>query len=390
MAVDIVLSQHLRQVLSCDSYSSAVEDRTLGDILADTESMVNLQLRGCERRRLEPRGTLLKHGGILHAVYLLKRIIMARFQLLCVSAELENDVEYAFTEFRTMCEAVEAYNCSLIPKLNKLSEIHHSASIACRPFEIHPMEFADFMKVVVFCHSERIASRLLPDVAAETVLQEAKFEAAFARALVGIFATYTNLLNECCPKSTAVYVTEGMFSLSNSSWLDCLIPGAESEGLRQTAQLLVADVWRCVSTALRTRNQPLLLCEGLIAQLHRITKLEGEVCVCVCLHACVRACVLSCCFVAGLQYHPAVTKSLWYVASHLDQQQSLSHWDSGVFTLLCNLSTDKTSHSVVSSQGLSCCLHPVTAGDINRLQENILHTPLGCCSHKCYQPSATS
>lgn len=276
MAIDIVLSQHLRQVLSCDSYSSAVEDQTLGDILADIESMVNLQLRGYERRRLEPRGAFLKHGGILHAVYLLKRIIMARFQLLCVSAELENDVEYAFTEFRTICEAVETYNCTVIPKLNKL---HHSASIGCRTFEIHPMEFADFTKVVAFCHSERIASRLLPNVAAETVLQEAKFEAAFARALVGIFSTYTNLLNECCPKSTAVYVTEGMFSLSNTSWLNCLIPGGESEGLRLTAQLLVADVWRCVSTALEARNQPLLLSEGLIAQLHQITKLEGRMCV---------------------------------------------------------------------------------------------------------------
>ena len=61
MAIDIVLLQHLRQVLSCDSYPSAVEDRTLGYILADTESMVNLQLRGYVRRRLEPQGALLKH-----------------------------------------------------------------------------------------------------------------------------------------------------------------------------------------------------------------------------------------------------------------------------------------------------------------------------------------
>ena len=286
MATDIVLSQHLRQLQSCDSYPSAVEDQSLGDILADTESMVNLQLRGYERRRLEPRGALLKHGGILHAVYLLKRIIMARFQLLCVSAELENDVEYAFTEFRTMCEVVEAYNCTLTPKLNKLSETHHPASVACRTSEIHPMEFADFMEVIVSCHSKRIASRLLPSVAAETVLQEAKFEAAFARALVGIFATYTNLLNECCPKSAAVYVTEGMFSLSSPSWLDCLIPGAESEGLRLTSQLLVADVWRYVSTALVASNQPLLLSEGVIAQLHQITKRERKTCVCVC--ACMR------------------------------------------------------------------------------------------------------
>lgn len=289
MATDIVLLQHLRQLLSCDSYPSAVEDQSLGDILADTESMVNLQLRGYERRRLEPRGPLLKHGGILHAVYLLKRIIMARFQLLCVSAELENDAEYAFTEFRTMCEAVEAYNSTLVPKLNKLSETHH---LACRTCEIHPLEFADFLEVVVSCHSKRIASRLLPNIAAETVLQEAKFEATFARALVGIFATYTNFLNECCLKSTAVYVTEGMFSLSNPSWLDCLIPGAESEGLRLTSQLLVADVWRCVSTALVATNQPLLLCEGVIARLHQMTKLEGKTCVCV--HACACACVCAC------------------------------------------------------------------------------------------------
>ena len=268
-----LLAQHLRQVLSGVAYHSAVQGggaQPLEEIVAAIESTVHLNQYDRRADHAYPStASLIRCGGLLYAVKLFKRIIIARFQLLCVSAELEKDIEYAFSAFKSMCIGVEALNTHLIPKIN-----------GCRNCEVHTIKFPDLAEVVVSTHSQRIASHLLCVTTAETALQEAKFEAAFVRALVGMVATYTSLLNGCCLKPTIVYVSESMFSLSGGSplsWLDCLIPGAQTEDLRLTAQLLLADVWRAVSTALVASNQPVLSWDRLHSQLHHIAKQQGKV-----------------------------------------------------------------------------------------------------------------
>ena len=284
MAVPIalVLAQHLRQVLSADAYHSAVQvggAQPLEEMVAAIESTVYLTHYDGTTDRAHPSSSspsLIRRGGLLYAVILLRRIIIARFQLLCVSAELENDIEYAFSELKSMCIGVEAFYSHLIPKMKQFSNTCYNS----RSCEVCALEFADLAEVVVSTHARRIASHLLCITTAATALQEAKFEAAFVRALVGMVGTYTSLLNGCCLKPTIVYVSESMFSLSGGSpisWLDCLIPGAQSEDLRLTAQLLLADVWRAVSTTLVASNQPVLSWEGLSAQLRHIIKQEGKV-----------------------------------------------------------------------------------------------------------------
>lgn len=180
------------------------------------------------------------------SLQLLKRIILTQFELLCVSVELQSDVEYAFSECCSLCEHISYCN-------DKLAMINlHSKCL----------EFADFADVAISTQIQLILSIFLHEPSTEDIISAAKFEHGFISALSAIFATSTTLLQPSVgsQKLKTVFVSEEMFSIvhtSNLSWLDCIIPGVQSEVLRLIVDELIARLWSGVASYLVAYLQPL-------------------------------------------------------------------------------------------------------------------------------------
>lgn len=198
----------------------------------------------------------------LYTSRLLRRILLARFELLCTSLELLEDVEYAFGACKAICIAAEHFNSDT------------SKAFGGKEARLTVADFAD---ILVETHSRRISSQLCSTLRADIVVREARFELGFARAFLGILATHTSFLPRA-PKSTS-YVSSEMFSIVGEptpTWYDCLVPGAQCEALRSAAHDLSAALWRRVGVALVTNLQHRRDARDLAEKLRAITATEGR------------------------------------------------------------------------------------------------------------------
>ena len=219
------------------------------------------------------------NGVQIFALGILKRIFLAQFHLFCVCNELQDDVEYAFGELRILCEFAEHYN-SRQAGPNCCRRADHA-----RLKSGNHLHFTDLLGVLVSCRSILITEMILQDSAPNNIVRVAQFESSFVRALLGVCATYTSLLknpSHDAQKTKMVFVSEEMFSMAQHSkltWLDCLIPGAQSEYLRNIGQQLTACVWKKVATELLAQAQPLVLggnfVQKLVKQLTQAMEHQG-------------------------------------------------------------------------------------------------------------------
>ena len=207
----------------------------------------------------------------LFSIQLLKKIILTRFELLCVSLELQNDVEYAFAECHSLCEHTSRLNTALV---------YMSLQAKCAY-----VKFSDFAEIVLSTQTHLTVDAFLHEPSINTVVSWAKFEHGFLSALCGIFATFTSLLQPRIgqQKLKTVFVSEEMFSMAqtaNLSWLDCLIPGAQSETLRLTTKELIAKLWGEVASHLVATIQPLTVggeqTESLLTLLRDALQSKGQ------------------------------------------------------------------------------------------------------------------
>ena len=243
------LSEHLKYLLSRtrkstdggrygdQSYHSSVENRPpLNELVSETLA-IDTASKG-RGHRLSPNQ--------LFSLQLLKKIVLTQFELLCVSAELQNDVEYAFSECCSFCEHSSLFN-------TKMTSVSHQSK---------HFEFAEFADIAISTQTQLILNSFLHESSVNTVISLAKFEQGFLSALTAIFGTFTSLLlpPRASKKLKAVFVSEEMFSMAKSSslsWLDCLIPGAQSEVLRLTVKDLINQLWSKVTSHLVAHLQPL-------------------------------------------------------------------------------------------------------------------------------------
>ena len=245
------LSEHLRYLISeakkatdagRHSYYSCLEGKpSLNDLSGEVFAASSAKGRG-------PR--LLSKQ--LFSLQLLKKIILTRFELLCVSAELQDDVEYAFGECRCLCEHTVQFNAEMTSRSRK-STLHSKC-----------LQFADFTDVAISTQTRLLSKIIIHHPSVKTIISLAKFEHNFISALVAIFATYTSLFLPSIgsQKLKTVFVSEEMFSMAQNSsntlsWLDCLIPGAQSEVLRLTVREMLARLWGRVALHLVAALQPL-------------------------------------------------------------------------------------------------------------------------------------
>ena len=243
------LTKQLRDLLDCNN-----NERPLNyhDSVKDVSNVTEILVKHLTLQKVG--GEFAKNGASesIYCLEVLKRIILAQFELLCVSVELENDVEGAFSECKKICQLTDHLSqwCSSYDQYDPLS--------TCT------LEFPDFAETLIRSRSKLISQTLLRHPNKRTILHLAKFESVFIRALLGIFATYTSLLKPRGFKhKKMMYVSEDMFSLAQAhetlTWLDCLIPGAQSEGLRLAWKQLGGEVWGAVSQCVLEHVQPVMV-----------------------------------------------------------------------------------------------------------------------------------
>ena len=244
------LSDHLKYLVSNtrkakdgrksqdQSYHSILEGRpALNELFSEVLAFNDDE--GCGNRHVHKRQ---------FSIQLLKKIILTQFELLCVSVELHNDVEYAFSEYRFLCEHISLFNSKMI-------------STFCRS---KCLMFADFADIAISTQTHSILKAFVVEASVANIVSWAKFEHGFISALTALFATYTSLLlpPDIPQKQNNVFVSEEMFSMAQSSslsWLDCLIPGAQSEVLRLTVKELISRLWGKVASNMVALLQPLII-----------------------------------------------------------------------------------------------------------------------------------
>ena len=249
------LTSHLRYLLSVLrdrssslSYQSSIQTLTsLNELISSTFRKVGVDG--------------VKHYSIL----LLRKILLTTFELLCVSTELIQDIQYSYVECKSILVAVEEFNSHSVSISSGQTFPGRRKSISF-PTSLHKssltIEFSDLVDVYITSHVEWLSSLIFDQPSVENLLHLACFEKSFARGFLGIVATYTSMLNIGIRDSgkRRVYVSEEMFALNslNTSWLDCLVPGAQSEPLRLACRDILNILWGKVAESLLSRAQPIL------------------------------------------------------------------------------------------------------------------------------------
>ncbi len=251
------LSERLRHLLRCKTV-----DSRLVSYRSSTEHLVPLGTlveQACPREPQRYGHGRNASGGVLYVLQLTKKVILAHFQLFCLSEELREDVHYAFDVFSDLCKVMESFN-SRVPKLtcSHFPTTYHHYSPAPSTLLFDRMSacelklcFGDVSEVLLASHSDQIVTDILKTPLPEQFLQQARFESQFLRALLGVIATHSSLLGI----HKTAFVSKEAFSLAEGghrhvTWLDCLIPGVQSEKLRKTEHVLLVDVWSRVSLKL--------------------------------------------------------------------------------------------------------------------------------------------
>ena len=240
------LSEHLRHLVSEAKKAIDSGRHSYHNSLHGKPSLTNLSSEVLAFRAvssIKRRGQRLSSKQ-LFSLQLLKKIILTQF-------ELQDDVEYAFGECRCLCEHTVLFNTEMA------SQIRTSSRSKC-------LQFADFADVAISTQTQLLLNAITHHPSVKTIVSLAKFEHNFISALGAIFATYTSLLIPAVgsQKLKTVFVSEEMFSMAHGqkstlSWLDCLIPGAQSEVLRLTVKELLARLWGGVASQLVATLQPL-------------------------------------------------------------------------------------------------------------------------------------
>lgn len=192
---------------------------------------------------------------------LLKKLILTRFTLLCASSEVIHDVEYSFDEFKEILLAVELFNGRCLDSVKQQSKSSATFTLIKTPSRSNCIiELADLMDAYINTHTEWLSSSLSSTSSSGDLLFLAQFESSFSRALLGNIATHTSLLSS---GRTMKFVSEEMFNLLSSKeavgWLDCLIPGAQSEMMRRTCNDVLLRLWSKVAEDLVMRAQPVAM-----------------------------------------------------------------------------------------------------------------------------------
>lgn len=234
--------------------------------------------------------SILEGGGVAHentySLLLVKKIILTSFELLCASLELVQEVKYSYDELKAILLIVERFNANWHQfNLGAASVCVKASHLSTERRACPAIELSSLINVYLKSRVDYLASSFSKKPSPETLLHLVQFERSFSLALLAMIATFTTLLNTTgrdAPKKRQ-FVSAEMFVMhstpDNITWLDCLLPGAQSETLRTAYADIFSRLWGRVADTLIARAQPLLVgswtSEQFVPWLHKASQSAG-------------------------------------------------------------------------------------------------------------------
>lgn len=202
-----------------------------------------------------------------YTILLLRRLLMARFELLCISSELTEDVKYSYAKMKDILLSLEEFNSHCLGDTIERLVTATRATRDFRPISKEGqqsrtvIELASLMDVYTDARARQLCSVIYDSPSSEKIISLACFEKNLARALLGLIATYTTLFAKGKVQTRQrKFVSEEMFDFSESvSWSNCLIPGAQSEVLWRTYNEVLRRLWSSVAEHLIAKVRPVSL-----------------------------------------------------------------------------------------------------------------------------------
>ena len=197
---------------------------------------------------------------------LLKECIMTQFQLLCVSKELEEEVEQEQVAHacKEIVEAAELYNDRCAASWKQRKKRVSYAFLAKGMPHYNWIWFADFVETFVRCNSERVAAQFLSETcSANRVLAAARKASGIIRMLISISYSHSSLLCDVSvapivsvqPVPTRLQTPSDQNPSTSSSRKIQQASTPQQQTVLRTESLVASQFWKEVFLHLRTRVQ---------------------------------------------------------------------------------------------------------------------------------------
>ena len=161
-------------------------------------------------RSSEPRSWCLPNADKIYTIKLLKKCILTKFQILCVTkiahTDRESDLHPALREFAEASELLNTKAVNILPPETYMT--HHSPSNRCiMSPNLTQILFEDFVETFVSCRSEWVSDLILESSEAREILDTVRQEALFIKSLVSTFNAHSSLLHRLCVHHEDTYST---------------------------------------------------------------------------------------------------------------------------------------------------------------------------------------
>lgn len=276
----------------------------------------------------------LEGGGVAqdYKAFLLKKVILTSFEVLCASIDVAQEVRYSYAEFKDILVLVEQFNQQFIEEIRFSNTYPWHPPLHTKALHLYTVrrscqaiELSNLIDVYVKSRVMHLASSLSKKPPSDTLLHLVQFEKDFCMALVVMIGTYTSLFNTTNKGSRFMSVEVSSLHLSpdNITWSDFVIPGEQSETLKASCADIFSRLWsRIAEDLVSSVLVGSWAFEQLVPWLHKASQYTGKGC--EEFHG-----VFMWCGFLDLEKFPIVASCLKHVSSTCLQQLSLVKWDAG-------------------------------------------------------------
>jgi len=198
-------------------------------------------------------------GQLRHCVLTLRQLLIARFELLFTSIQLENHVRYAFDELCLLLDLAR-------DEVNKIIQEIYGETLN------EQIQHNELMSILLERRSIIVVNKITNDTS--TIERIAQQESYLLRTVCA--ALLTLLPPPSWGNSVTSYILrEGLHSADDSDWTNFLMPGINCQIFRDYVTMVTSRFWKAVSQDLVAMDH--VSCGGLSAiNIHNIATSEGQ------------------------------------------------------------------------------------------------------------------
>ena len=206
-------------------------------------------------RSSEPRSWCLPNADKIYTIKLLKKCILTKFQILCVTkiAHTESDLHPALREFAEASELFNTKAVNILPP--EMYMTYHSPSNRCiMSPNLTQVLFEDFVETFVSCRSEWISDLILESSEVREILDTVRQETLFIKSLVSTFNAHSSLLHRLCVHHEDTYSTTPSQDTHRASPSRSTTNNFLDETMLKRIEILISsELWKEIALQLQYR-----------------------------------------------------------------------------------------------------------------------------------------